>query len=667
MRYYTAPTTPEKNPYGSVPLSVTAKAAVYKRQSTQAQLKNNLQSKEMQSTELVKYLVDMGYPEENIALYDEGALSGSFSFDERPELNRLYQDISRGVVKTVIAFKEDRLFRDEDMIDPAVFMKMCKSQGCSVVIPYGMVYDFSNSYHAKQFRNSCEEAANFYNIYVRDRLQRGKMMNGVGGLYDGRGIATGYLVDRTQRREDGSLNPNYKKYIPYAPYVPIIRGLFQKYIACGCRLADLCKAVEQENDGYVFPPYEAWVDRETVSRSSLRHSLQGDGTRGYKLSRFGLVSILTNVAYIGWWTYKGQVAQIENHEPIVDREVFDTVFHSLSLQDAGDIKGGKKKSTYERKADSATHAAILKDVIVGHDHPAYVKVSAKGIHYAITDAHNHITGYEVLLSLPVEDVDAAFIDRLKRKITGTKDFDSWKRKEKDRKKELEQHLISIDASICEIESEMEHIVENMCRVSNQELIAKMEKRYGELKVRLATTKAKKEGPAQDTQLKAYNTFQQLAGGLLEHWDRLDTMDKRNLVRTLVKRVILTEMTPHWARIDIEWIDSEWGTESAWMYRQWGERTVWTDQDVEFIQAHYTGGKKTTILMNIPNRSWVAIANLACEKGWKRGVRGVRGQVQSEIPDCLCWADWAFMQEKGIVPMWEEAKLASPYSNCIFWW
>ena len=78
----------------------------------------------------------------------------------------------------------------------------------------------------------------------------------------------------------------------------------------------------------------------------------------YKPSRGGLLSILTNPAYIGWWIpLQGDVI-VNNHEPIVPEELFWMVHRQLSSYD---LNGNRQKP--ERVTRYGTVEALLKKVL----------------------------------------------------------------------------------------------------------------------------------------------------------------------------------------------------------------------------------------------------------------------------------------------------------------
>jgi hypothetical protein len=77
-----------------------------------------------------------GDDEPDVRLYDEGAgVSGQKRIDQRSELDRLFQDMHKGIVGAVVLAREDRLFRNKHMDQVGAFTKLAKEKRIKVVVP----------------------------------------------------------------------------------------------------------------------------------------------------------------------------------------------------------------------------------------------------------------------------------------------------------------------------------------------------------------------------------------------------------------------------------------------------------------------------------------------------------------------------------------------------
>src|SRR2546427_2464580 len=153
MRAYVKPTEtkPQDRPFAQPILALERFLAIYARQSTKEQVINNREAYDQQTVGLVRQTKEMGWPDELILMYIENkrkdgkwvAASGRLRIDQRAGLQALTERIERDEVKTVLVWAVDRLFRDEDMIQPAVFAKLCKDHHC-LVMTTDDLFDFNN-------------------------------------------------------------------------------------------------------------------------------------------------------------------------------------------------------------------------------------------------------------------------------------------------------------------------------------------------------------------------------------------------------------------------------------------------------------------------------------------------------------------------------------------
>jgi len=72
----------------------------------------------------------------DVRLYDEGAgVSGQKRIDQRKELDRLYQDMNKGIIGTVVLAREDRLFRNKHMDQVGAFTRLAEERRIKVIVP----------------------------------------------------------------------------------------------------------------------------------------------------------------------------------------------------------------------------------------------------------------------------------------------------------------------------------------------------------------------------------------------------------------------------------------------------------------------------------------------------------------------------------------------------
>ena len=169
-----------------------------------------------------------------------------------------------------------------------------------------MVFNFNNPMHLKMFRYLAELAAEYIPTHIK-LLHQARLRKARLGFYAGQGtVASGYIVDYN---EDSR---TFGKIICYRPHTPPVLQFFERYYELGSNFNALCREVDDM--AYVFPDFESWVDKRNTNHWKKRKRAPG----GYKLTRYGLHSILTNPVYIGWWVVAGDVINRDHHERIID-------------------------------------------------------------------------------------------------------------------------------------------------------------------------------------------------------------------------------------------------------------------------------------------------------------------------------------------------------------
>src|SRR6266566_4229665 len=141
MRTYQPSTQITPLPFARPTLQIEQLLAIYARQSTKEQVLKNREAYDQQTIGLIRQATGLGWTRESILVYIENKrkdgkwvnASGRLRIDQREGLQALCERIERDEVKTVLVWAVDRLFRDEDMIQPAVFAKLCKEHHCIVI------------------------------------------------------------------------------------------------------------------------------------------------------------------------------------------------------------------------------------------------------------------------------------------------------------------------------------------------------------------------------------------------------------------------------------------------------------------------------------------------------------------------------------------------------
>src|SRR5947208_9190673 len=144
-----------------------------------------------------------GDEEPNVRLYDEGAgVSGQKRIDQRNELDRLFQDMHKGIIGTIVLAREDRLFRNKHMDQVGPFTKLAEEKRIKVIVPpissvarydETRVYDFTVYQDLRAFQEKMKEAYAYIEGPIKHANQCKQNKADKGG-YDGRGLPPGFVV-----------------------------------------------------------------------------------------------------------------------------------------------------------------------------------------------------------------------------------------------------------------------------------------------------------------------------------------------------------------------------------------------------------------------------------------------------------------------------------------
>jgi DNA invertase Pin-like site-specific DNA recombinase len=132
--------TVQPGPFQPIQLPIQLDLLVYARQSTQTQVLNHAMSTEMQTEDLIDIGLRYGWkPDQCMLIDDDLGVSGTLGIDERIGLTKVMEQIDQHHSRAVVV-NEDRLFRDESMIQVNVFIKFMREHNAYVLTPIRMCW-----------------------------------------------------------------------------------------------------------------------------------------------------------------------------------------------------------------------------------------------------------------------------------------------------------------------------------------------------------------------------------------------------------------------------------------------------------------------------------------------------------------------------------------------
>jgi DNA invertase Pin-like site-specific DNA recombinase len=615
MRAYLPPTeaTPQERPFGQPIFAFDKFLAIYARQSTKEQVINNREAHDQQTIGLVKAAKEYGWDEDHILIFIENQradgkwrnASGRLRIDQREHLQSLVDRIVKDEVKAVLVWAVDRLFRDEDGIQPPTFVKTCKDHHC-LIITTDDLYDFNNHRRddRKRFLDAAQAAADYVTKHVKGRMLPARAQLSLRGCVDSRKISVGFIVvDRQRYRADGSDNPNYKRLVVYEPHARIVRYLFRRYRELGGNLW----ALWREIDAWpcVFPFFEDPNHAKYVQLTQC--------AKGYKLSRSGLATLLTNPVYLGWWYFKGQIVSKSNHDPIVAEDDFWFAFNRLSpytIEGEANHRLTSQPARYTRDG-TPPPPALLDGIMTNERLPVYV-LRRDPPEYAILDpGKQHGNRYKV--SIAVAALDAIFEQRLLSVLEHTEHGATLREHMSQVRGAREQQLVSVDGQIAEAKEQITKW-ERSKRIAREEDDEEGEREaVRELKKKRAILRElelKQERAAvEDSEL---IEFLELLFGASVAWHDLTLQRKQRFIRLGTTSITIRDASTHFLEFVIAWKGGR--TDVGYIWRRRGNGGLWSDEEKAILRELYPAADRAVLLERLPRRSWSGIMDAAGEEG-----------------------------------------------------
>ena len=217
-----------------------------------------------------------------IAEYIDRALTGTK--DQRPDFQRMIEDAAKGQFEMVIVWKLDRFARNR--YDSAIYKARLKKYGVRVV---SVKENITDSPEGIILEGLLESMAEYYSANLSQNIRRGQRESIAKGLFCGGHIPLGYkVVD--------------KKLVADEKTAPLVR--------------------------YVFDQYAQGIPKREIVAELNERGIRG--RTGKPLGDSAFHRVLTNTAYIGKFTYNGEVVP-EVSERIIDDETFLRVQERLKL------------------------------------------------------------------------------------------------------------------------------------------------------------------------------------------------------------------------------------------------------------------------------------------------------------------------------------------------
>jgi hypothetical protein len=551
-----------------------------------------------------------GDDEPDVRLYDEGAgVSGQKRIDQRNELDRLFQDMHKGIIGTIVLAREDRLFRNKHMDQVGPFTKLAEEKRIKVIVPpissvarydETRVYDFTVYQDLRAFQEKMKEAYAYIEGPIKHANQCKQNKADKGG-YDGRGLPPGYVVKGKKQNQF---------IVVYEPWAVEMRKLALRAQALDWDMGKLNKEVARMV--FLFPEIPDEDRERYVFRTNLRH-IPGVGykPRGPQL----LKRWLTNEMYIGWWMPDADKPDtiIDHHDAILDYELFAEGYARLkgyTLEgEPLDIRRGvtRIRTARDTPPDALFHARLIatppspdRTAFTTVDEACYVARSQR-VSGLLTDK---------LFRIPVAHFDALVITRLRA-------LERADRTMKERvKATLEQvynqqseDFVSIHEQLKGIDIQLLENAEKRLSTSTKDpLYFKLQAQANELLATREKLEAKKERLAIIDSPEEIEQLHALLSNFGAVWPTFNLDQRQRAFSLLINRIEVEVVSPHWLRLSIDWLDTVCPRiDVAYVWKVTPARgESLSDEEEALLRQHYPSATRLEILQLLPTRTWRAI-------------------------------------------------------------
>jgi len=597
------------DPYKAQALPLGRPAAVYYRQSSEGQIGNIMTT--LQTIDMIEHLLHQGWVRENVAMIDaDAAVSGTKKIRERKGMSQLYDMIEADQLGLVASQDVDRFFRDVTMIETNKFIEACREHNVQVMTPR-MVYDFTHpvmgSSHIKMFREEAQRAADYLEYQIRGRLVKARHSRSAGGMWSGRKILPGFMVD-CRAKVDEQRNPDFRKYKRFDLYADVLLRYFEIFRENNGNLFQTWHQIDR--NGPYFPNIPEGAVPEGF-KATVHLKRRSPFTNGLTPSHTGLTYMLVNVAYIGHWIHMGAVVQWNNHEPIIPLDLFMFAYNRLSPTDFhGDPNPQYvpyRPWTRHDKAERTEAPPAYSGLVYTDDLPEFP-------HKRLATIWNTNAGhYKYLLNeypyrSNVWNIQAIILDRLidemllERLRATTIDEAAWKAALASVENVDQSEVRRLKAAIRQAETAKDNIIATLGLLSNAEMVARAQAKFEKSDNEIIELKAElnriQSGKQQSKSLAEARPALEM---VIKRWSEVPHDEKRGLFEAFASHVKVSKVTRHTKHVTVFWRD---GSTSKRSTTHKCNGYFWDEAELEALREKFDSNvDQWRILREFPDYTW----------------------------------------------------------------
>ncbi len=598
------------DPYLHQPLPVDRPAAIYYRQSSERQVGNI--STTLQTVDMIDRVLNQGWLRENVYMIDmDAGVSGSKKIRERKGMSMLFDMIESGQVGLVAAQDIDRFFRDITMIETNIFIDVCKRNNVQVMTPH-TVYDFAHPImgqsHVKMFREEAQRAADYLEYQIRGRLVKARHRRSASGMWTGRKILPGFMMDGRSHLPNGALNPDYRKYKRFDLYATVVTRYFEIFREQGGNFSATWLKIDKEGPYFPDLPEGAVETGFQVTEHLERRSIF---TGGLTPSQDGLRNMLVNVAYIGHWIHKGSIAQFNNHEAIIDLDLFMYAFNKISPVDFyGDpnpdyipYRPWIRHNKEDREEAPPTYAYLAySDDLPERPHQRLTcswGTDAKHYKYQLSEYPYRSNVWNIKASIVDGLVDEMLLERLQ---ATTIDEELWQAALAGLETVDQADVRRVEASIRQAEATKDNIIASLGLLTNPDMVKRAQARYEGTEHELDMLRADlKRIQSNERKSRSLADARPVLQAITTRWRDVTGDEKRHLFEQFAQYIKISKITRHTKRIIVHWRDGS-TSERSTTHKSTGY--FWDDEDLTKLHDMLENNvDQWEILRAFPDYTW----------------------------------------------------------------
>ena len=323
---------------------MTLKCAIYTRKSTEHGLDMEFNSLQNQEEACKAYITSQSFNGwQYYKTYSDAAISGGTM--ERPALKQMLEDISKGLINTVVVYKVDRLSRS--ILDFHNMMKYFDKYNCNFV-SITQAFDTSTSM-GKLTLNMLLSFAQFEREVASERVRDKIRASKAKGLWMGGNPPLGYDIKD-------------KKLVVNEMEAQQVKQLFEKYL----ELQSVKRLVQYAEAQGIYS--KKWISKK------------GNQKGGNKISLMGMHRLLRDMTYIGQIAHKkANTTAKGEQDAIISKDLFNQVQQALKNNSNNKTESHRSPNLLSGKLFNSQGERFINQVKTNKNHTKIHYYAQKGL------------------------------------------------------------------------------------------------------------------------------------------------------------------------------------------------------------------------------------------------------------------------------------------------